>query len=92
MKRTRITARVSQATKELLDQHVRATGVKKGHLVEAALLHHVHALRMLPGDVVVHPRIVVSLRSAEEVGRALAGGRPTRGLRELMNKMERRAP
>lgn len=36
-KETQISAFVSQSTRDLLQKHVRATGVKKGYLVEQAL-------------------------------------------------------
>jgi len=84
MKDTQISAVISQATKELLEQHVRATGVKKGYLLETALLHHLRALQELPADIVIHPRIVVSLRSAKEVQRRLEAAAPTSALRDLM--------
>ena len=71
----------------LLEKHARATGVKKGHLVEEALLHHLQALGALPADVIVHPRLVVSRRSGERLARRLAS-RPksTKGLRALALK------
>ena len=49
---TQISAVVSETTKELLERHVRATGVKKGYLVEQALRHHLQALQELPAEVV----------------------------------------
>jgi hypothetical protein len=55
-----ISALVSRTTKELLERHVRATGVKKGHLVEQALRHHLEALQELPADVIVRPKLVVT--------------------------------
>jgi len=36
---------------DLLEQHVKATGVKKGHLIESALRYHLRALHELPADV-----------------------------------------
>jgi hypothetical protein len=86
MKRqTQISAMVSPTTKDLLERHVRATGVKKGHLLEEALRHHLQALHELPADVIVHPRIVVSLRSGRKiVARITSRRRPTRKLRKLM--------
>jgi len=56
MGKTRISVLVSETTRELLERHVRATGVKKGYLVEQALLHHLQALHELPSDVIVHPK------------------------------------
>lgn len=86
MKDTQISAVISQATKDLMDQHVRATGVKKGHLLETALLHHLRALQELPADIVVHPRLVVSLRSAKEMLQRMETARPTAALRDLMQR------
>lgn len=81
---TQISALVSPATRELLERHVCATGVKKGHLVEQALRHHLQALQALPADVIVHPHLVVTRKSGEALLRQLEGGEPTVALRELM--------
>ena len=69
-KATRISALISQETKELLERHVRATGVKKGHLIEQALRHHLQALQELPADVIVHPRLGRYNRADEPAHRA----------------------
>ena len=81
---TQISAIVSDTTKDLLERHVRATGVKKGHLVEQALRHHLHALQELPADVIVHPRLVVTKESGQKMLDQIAKGRPTRALRGLL--------
>lgn len=82
---TQISAPVSKATKELLDRFVRASGMKKGYLVEAALRHHLQALQELPLDVILPTRIVVSRRSGEAlVERLESRKRPTKALRDLM--------
>jgi hypothetical protein len=56
-KETQISAIVSQSTRDLLERRVRATGVKKGHLIEQALRHHLQALQELPADVIIHPKL-----------------------------------
>jgi hypothetical protein len=81
---TQISALVSEETKELLERHVRATGVKKGHLVEQALRHHLQALQELPADIVMHPRLVVTQASGEAILKQMATGKPTAALRKLM--------
>ena len=81
---TQISALVSRTTSELLERHVRATGVKKGHLVEQALRHHLQALQELPADVVVHPKLVVTRKSGEAILRQMERGRPTPALRDLL--------
>lgn len=80
-----ISAIVSSATKELVEQYARATGVKKGHMVEMALLHHLRALQELPADVIIPPRLVVT----KETGRDIASliekpPKPTKAMKELM--------
>ncbi len=83
---SQISAAVSSTTRMLLEKHVRATGVKKGHLIEDALLHHLQALHALPADIIVHPRLVVSRRSGEQVAKRMTGPpRPTKQLRALMS-------
>jgi hypothetical protein len=81
---TQISALVSRATRDLLERHVRATGVKKGHLVEQALRHHLQALQELPADIVVHPTLVVTRKSGAAILKAIAKGKPTAALRRLM--------
>lgn len=81
---TQISAVVSRTTKQLLDRYVRATGVKKGHLIEEALRHHLQALQEVPGDVIIHPRLLVTRESGEKVVREMSRGKPAPALRDLM--------
>jgi len=83
-KETQISAQISASTRELMEKHVRRTGVKKGHLVEQALLHHLQALDDLPAEYIVHPRIVVSRETGEDMLREAESAEPTPALRELM--------
>jgi hypothetical protein len=83
-KETQISAVISVATRELLERHVRASGTKKGHLIESALRHHLQALEELPLDAVVHPRLVVTRRSGEEILSRIRSPRPTKALKKLM--------
>ena len=92
VKETQISAQISETTRKLLEQHVRRTGVKKGHLVEQALLHHLQALDELPAEYVVHPRIVVSRKTGEDLLRRAGSAEPTPALRELMRDGDQGAP
>jgi hypothetical protein len=83
-KDTQISAVISVATRQLLERHVRATGLKKGHLIEAALRHHLQALEELPLDVVVHPRLVVTRESGRKILARIRSPKPTKALQELM--------
>jgi hypothetical protein len=89
---TQISAFISSSTKELVEKYADAHGVKKGHLVEEALLHHLQALRDLPLDVIIPPRVVVSEDSLELVAERLAKPRrPTKAMRDLMRPSKKRA-
>ena len=84
-KECQISALVSPATRVLLEQHVRATGMKKGRLVEQALLHHLRALQDLPADAMILPRLTVSRRSGEGIVERLSTPpRPAKRLRALL--------
>jgi uncharacterized protein (DUF1778 family) len=83
---SQISAPISRETKELLDRHVKATGVKKGHFIEMALRYHLRALHELPSDAVIPPRLVLTRRSFEDmVDRLRSPGEPTQALRDLLS-------
>lgn len=85
MSETQISAFISEATKERVERYVEAHGVKKGHLVEEALLHHLQALRELPADLVVSPRLTLTAKSFTRIAKLIRKPRkPTRAMRELM--------
>jgi hypothetical protein len=83
-KETQISALVSRSTREMLERRVRASGVKKGHLVEQALRHYLVALEQLPADVVAQPRLVVTRKSGEAILQQIRTAKPTKALRRLM--------
>ena len=85
MAATQISAYISQSTKELVEQYAEAHGVKKGYLVEEALLHHLQALRELPADIVIPPRLVLTPESFDKaVDRVNKPRKPTKALRNLI--------
>lgn len=59
-------------------------GVKKGHPIEDAQLHHLRALDVLPAEVIVPPRLKVSRRSGKEIVKRVSVPRPAKRLRELL--------
>lgn len=83
-KETQISAQISETTRQLMEKHVRRTGVKKGYLVEQALLHHLQALDELPAEYIIHPRIVVSRATGEALLRQAESAEPTAALRKLL--------
>jgi hypothetical protein len=79
-----ISGYVSAHTKRLVDEYVAVHGLKKGRLLEEALLHHLQALRELPLDVVVPTRVVVSLQGWKKIAaRTRRPRRPTAAMRKL---------
>ncbi len=84
-----VSAYISPDTRRELDRFVEAHGLKKGHIIEMALLHHLQALRELPTEAIVSPRIVVS----EETGKWLLDvlnhpPEPTAAMRELYDRVK----
>lgn len=85
---SQVSAYISPETRRELDRFVETHGVKKGHLIEMALLHHLQALRELPADAIVPPRLVVSA----ETGAWLLEGfeeppEPTEAMRALYERV-----
>jgi hypothetical protein len=86
MSETQISAYISDTTRDEVERYVEAHGVKKGSLVEQALLHHLQALRELPQDIVIPPRIRVSRRSFEKVVDLVSHPRePTGAIADIMS-------
>lgn len=84
---TQISAFISDSTRASLERYAEAHGLKKGHLIEEALLHHMQALRELPLDVIISPRLLVSRDSGEAVIERIGRPRrPTKAMRELFGK------
>jgi hypothetical protein len=82
---TQISAYISEETKQQVERYAEAHGVKKGYLLEEALLHHLQALRELPADIVIPPKLTLSARSFAAVEKLLKRPpRPTKALRDLM--------
>lgn len=80
-----ISAYISEATKRQVERYAEAHGVKKGFLIEEALLHHLQALRELPADIVVPPRLTVTAESFAKIAEVIDKPRkPTKALRDLM--------
>lgn len=82
---SQISAFISAATKAKVERYADAHGVKKAHLVEEALLHHLQALAELPADLVVPPRIMLTAEAYQNVTQLLEAPRkPTKALRDLL--------
>lgn len=85
-RQVQISANVSEETRALLDQATEARGLKKGHVIEEALLLYLHALRELPSDVILPSRLVLTEASGREVvDQVLHPREVTEAMRSLMS-------
>ena len=85
MPTVQISAHISQATKRDLERYAEAHGLKKGHLIEEALVHHLQALRELPDDIIVPVKLVLTPKSFAQVsGLVKRPRKPTAAMRALM--------
>ena len=85
MSESQISAFISDDTKEQVERYADAHGVKKGALVEQALLHHLQALRELPADIIIPPQLRLTQDSFAKVMALVKKPRkPTATLRKLM--------
>lgn len=86
MAETQISAYISGATKEQVERYSEAHGVKKGRLIEEALLHHLQALRELPADIIIPPQLTVTSKSFDKIVAIVKNPRkPTKALKNLMS-------
>ena len=86
---TQISAFISTSTKERLERYTESHGLKKGSVVEAALLHHLQALDELPLDVIIPPRIVVSPEAFVQIVDLVANPPPpTEAMVALMTEQQ----
>jgi hypothetical protein len=84
---TQISANISPETRDRLERYVRARGLKKGFVIEQALLHHLQAVSEIPVDAVIPPRLVVTAASGERLlERIESQEAPNRAMRELFGE------
>jgi hypothetical protein len=85
-KEPQITVTMSEFTLDLMEKYIRQTGVTRAYIVEQALLHHLQALDELPVEYVVHPRVVVSRKTGEDMLQDAESPQPAPALRDLVNR------
>ena len=85
MKETQISAYISQDTKDEFEKLVRARGLKKGFVVEQALLYYMRAVCELPEEALISPRLVVTPGTFEKLAQRIKSpAKPTATLKKLM--------
>lgn len=86
MEQVQISAYVSEGTRSQLDELSRQRGLKKGFVIEQALLNHLRALNELPDEAIIPPRLVLGKESAQLVYELIQNPpEPTEAMKELMN-------
>lgn len=84
-KPSQISATISQATKEELDEFTESRGLKKNYVVEQALLFFMEARRSLPDEALIPTRIVLDAEGFAAVMKLLdEPPEPTPALRRLL--------
>lgn len=73
---TQVSAVIAETTRDRLERFAKQHGVKKSHLIETAILHHLSALDELPADVVVPPVILLSREEGGDLIRRLEKPEP----------------
>jgi hypothetical protein len=90
---TQISANVSPDTRDRLERYVRARGLKKGFVIEQALLHHLQAVSEIPDDAVVPPRLVVGPEVGDRLLERLAAKEPpNRAMQALFDESVDQSP
>lgn len=86
MSAIQISAFISDDTKALVEAYTKKSGVKKGYLIEDALLHHLQALKEFPLDIIIPSKITVTNNSMEQLIDLIENPpKPTNTLRDLMH-------
>ncbi|EGV20709.1 hypothetical protein ThimaDRAFT_0487 [Thiocapsa marina 5811] len=84
---TQIPANISSETRDRLERYVRARGLKKGFVIEQALLHHLQAITELPEDVLIPPRLIITGDSGQRVLERLdAKEQPNQAMQTLFDE------
>ena len=73
---TQISANISAETRELLERYVAIHGVKKSHLIEMAVLHHLSALDSIPADLIIPPMFEVSRDTGSAIMERIKNPKP----------------
>ena len=84
---TQVSAYISEETKAQVEAYVKSHGVKKAHLIEEALQHHLQALREIPEDLIIPSRLVLTNEAMAKVVERIAGeDQPTEALKSLFRE------
>ena len=84
---TQVSAYISEETKAAIEAYVKRHGVKKAYLIEAALQHHLQALREIPEDLIIPSRLVLTDEAMAEIAdRITQENQPSEALKTLFSE------
>ena len=84
---TQVSAYISEETKAQVEAYVKSHGVKKAHLIEEALQHHLQALREIPEDLIIPSRLVLTDETMAQIVESIAKkDQPTEALTALFRE------
>ena len=69
--KSQISAYIPNELKLLMERYARAHGVKKNHIIEQALWHHLQTLQEIPLDVIIPANVTVTAASMQELTKKL---------------------
>lgn len=85
MPRFQIATDVSEETKRRLEQFTEPRGLKKGFVMEQALLFHLQALQELPANLIIPPKLMASAEASAQIAALLEDSpAPTAAMEALM--------
>lgn len=74
---TQVSAYISEETKAQVEAYARRRGLKKAHLIEEALQHHLQALREIPEDLIIPSRLVLTGAALRQIAEQLTSDEET---------------
>ena len=84
---TQVSAYISEETKAQVEAYAKSHGIKKAFLIEAALQHHLQALREIPEDLIIPSRLVLTSEAMAQVVEHLTQeDQPTVALKTLLRE------
>ncbi len=91
-KQPQISAFISEGTKLRLDRISQIRGLRKGFVLEQALLYYFRALEELPEEAFLPPRLVLSKDSFDEITDLIDNPpSPTKPMKELIDGVPNKA-
>ena len=85
MKEVQISGFVPEDVRDDFERLVKARGLKKSHVLEQALRHHLRALREIPEEFIIPATVVLTKKSFEDLLKQLKSrSKPTNKLKKLM--------